>query len=100
MYVLVNVPTTGGRRDCGVLREFTLEPANDLGHRASLILLAGRVFQLMLLAGLAALLRLDELILVSLIVHVVRVARLVDDVLLLLLIIVIRRRVQVYVVGD
>lgn len=70
VYVLVDVsPTRRGRHR--VLREFTLEPAHDLRHRAGLVLLPRGVLQLMLLARPAALLRVDELRVVALQVVVI-----------------------------
>lgn len=68
--VLVNVLATGTRG--GVLGELPLQPADDLHHRSGLVLLSGRVLQLMLLARLAALLRLTELRLVALNIVIAR----------------------------
>lgn len=84
MYMFVNVPTTGRNRR-RVLRELAFEPTHDLRHRPGLILLPGRVFQLVLL-GPAALLRLSELRVVAL--HVVVIVNYVGLLVRRLLVIV------------
>lgn len=70
MYMLVDVSSAGRGRH-RILREFTLEPTHDLCHRSSLILFARGVLQLMLLARSTALLRMNELCVVSLQVAVI-----------------------------
>lgn len=63
MYVLVNVPSVV----CGgVLWELTFQPTHYLRHSSRLILFPCSVLQLMLLAGSAGLLRLNELRVVTL----------------------------------
>lgn len=70
MYVLVDVLSAGCGCHC-VLREFTFEPTHNLCHRSGLILLPRGVFQLMLLACSATLLRMNKLRVVALQVVVI-----------------------------
>lgn len=70
VYVLVDVSSAGRGRH-RILREFTLEPTHDLCHRSGLILFARGMLQLMLLARSTALLRMNELCVISLQVVVI-----------------------------
>lgn len=99
MYVLVNVPPAGrGRRCRRILRELAFQPAHDLRHRASLILLSGRVLQLVLLAGpavLLLLLRLDELLVVAL-----QVVAIVDRSLMIGRLLIVGREIDDVAMGG